>query len=270
MRDRFLLYIDILGFSELVRNDVSKIDDLYEVIASLNANKHDAFKCIIFSDTILIYNVDGGEHVPDIRYLLMFMCEFVKDLMHRLTSRGVFFRAVITRGPFRHYELNSIPCFFGPALIRAYQSEKRIKAIGLFMERSLRQYSDIFRTGGFNAEYDFVYVTQALEDLERTSGGVFPFDKWYLEETDLIWMVTPELLHLIDLYKGSTGALPDHVKEKYLSTIILYERQYPKVTAFLKQSNFNIELISPNANWKQVVERHPESMSYAIKSRSEF
>ena len=127
MQKRFLLYVDVLGFSELVNGSVATIEDLYEVIASLNANSHEAFKCIIFSDTILIYNRHGGEHAEDIKYLLMFMCEFIKDLLHRLTKRGIFFRAVITHGSFRHYELNGMPCFFGPALIRAYQAEKKNK-----------------------------------------------------------------------------------------------------------------------------------------------
>ncbi len=270
MQDRLLLYIDILGFSQLVNNDVKRVEDLYEVIASLNANRHNAFKCIIFSDTVLIYNIDGGKHVADIKYLTMFMCEFSRDLLHRLTKRGVFFRAVITHGPFRHYELNSIPCFYGEGLIEAYRSEKKIKAIGLFLKRSLRPYSDIFRTRRFNAEYDFVYVTQALDDLEGASGGSFPFDKWYLEETDLIWMATPELLHLVDLYRGAIGDLPATVKRKYLNTIKLYEKQYPGITTFLKNNNFDIEKISPDAAWKKVMDRHPESMSFAVKSRTEF
>lgn len=271
MQPRFLLYVDILGFSDLVLyEDLSRIEDLYEVVASLNAFKHDAFKCIVFSDTILIYNVDGGEVIADVKYLLMFMCEFAKDLLHRLTKRGVVFRAVITYGDFRHYELNSIPCFFGTSLIQAYRSEKKIKGIGLFMERSLTRYCDIFKTRKFNDEFHFVYVTQALEDLESTSGGAFPFDKDYLEQTDLIWMVTPELLHLVDLYKGASGKLPATVKRKYVNTIRLYEKQYPEVTSFLKENNLDIAKISPSAKWGEVVDRHPERMSHAIKTRVEF
>lgn len=270
MRHRFLLYIDILAFTDLVRNDVKKIDDLYEVIASLNLHSHHAFRCIIFSDTILVYNVDGGHTVEDIKYLLMFMCEFAKDLLHRLTNRGIFFRAVITCGDFAHYELNNIPCFFGPSLVEAYQSEKRIKAMGLFMARSLTKYSDIFKTRKFNADYDFVYLTQSLEYLETASGGEFPFDQWFLEETDLIWFLTPELLHLVDLYRGASGDLPKEVKRKYSRTVGLYEKQYPNITSFLKKSDFQIEKICPKSDWKKVIDRHPESMTYAVKTRNEF
>ncbi|MDQ7058867.1 MAG: hypothetical protein Q9N62_10800 [Ghiorsea sp.] len=125
MKNRLLLYIDILGFSELVSSSPDTIDDLYEVIASLNAHNHDAFKCVIFSDTILVYNIDGGNHPADISYLIMFICEFSKDLLHRLTNRNVVFRAVISSGYFRHYQLNDVPCFYGTALTKAYYSEKK-------------------------------------------------------------------------------------------------------------------------------------------------
>lgn len=44
----FFLYLDILGFTDLVKEGSERIDDLYEVIASLNVHKHDAFKVIVF------------------------------------------------------------------------------------------------------------------------------------------------------------------------------------------------------------------------------
>ncbi len=270
MSHRYLLYIDILGFSDLVAKDTGKIDDLYEVLASLHAHNHDAFKCIIFSDTMLVYNLtfSGGLREPE--YYLMFMCEFARDLLHRLTKRGIFFRAVITQGDFQHYELNSIPCFFGASLIHAYKSEKKIKAIGLFLESSLREYCDIFPKRRFDAEFDFVYITQALDDLEQESGGVFPLDAWYIEDTDLIWMVTPELLHLVDLYTHASSTLPESVKRKYRTSIKFFERRYPAVTTFLKNNAFDITKFSPKANWQQVLDRHPEGMAWSVKTRNEF
>lgn len=36
--DKYFLYIDILGFSELVKNGSNEIDELYEIIASLNVD----------------------------------------------------------------------------------------------------------------------------------------------------------------------------------------------------------------------------------------
>lgn len=271
MSQRYLLYIDILGFSDLVAKDVGKIEELYEVVASLHAHDHEAFKCIIFSDTMLVYNLSFTLGSREPQYYLMFMCEFARDLLHRLTKRGIFFRAVITQGDFRHYELDSIPCFFGTALIRAHQAEKKIKAIGLFLDNSLREYCDIFPKRRFNSEFDFIYITLALEDLERYSGGSFPlFDAWDIEEDGLIEMVTPELLHLVDLYANASGLLHESVKKKYRASIKFYERRYPSITTYLKSNGFDITKFSPKANWQQVLDRHPASMSWAVKTRNEF
>jgi hypothetical protein len=38
MQDRYLLYIDIVGFSELVASGDPRISDLYEIIANLNVH----------------------------------------------------------------------------------------------------------------------------------------------------------------------------------------------------------------------------------------
>jgi len=49
----------------------ARIDDLYEVIASLHVHNHPSFKVIIFSDTILVYNVEGEDTRRDRTYLIM-------------------------------------------------------------------------------------------------------------------------------------------------------------------------------------------------------
>ena len=54
---KYLLYIEILGFTELVQNGFQKVDALYNVINEINAHQHIAFQVICFSDTLLVYNV---------------------------------------------------------------------------------------------------------------------------------------------------------------------------------------------------------------------
>lgn len=56
MSDRFLLYIDILGFSNMVRDEPRKVVRVYEILDTLNVHNQSDFKVIVFSDTILIYN----------------------------------------------------------------------------------------------------------------------------------------------------------------------------------------------------------------------
>ena len=267
MNDRLLLYIDILGFSDLVAGDPSRVDDLYEVVASLTVHRHDAFKCIIFSDTILVYNLDGGDSPQDKQYLLMFMCEFAKDLMHRLTGRKIVYRAVITCGCFRHYQLNDVPCFYGAALIKAYEAEKNIKAIGVFMDRRLVAYSDIFETVPFNDEFNFVYITQSLNTVEMWE---LPCSASYVESTDLKWSAGPELLHIVDIISNTKASLPDSVLIKYQTTLNLYKQRYPRIVELLECSNLDISIMSPEVNWQDVIDRYPENCSYAIKKREDF
>ncbi|HHF8239776.1 TPA: hypothetical protein ACPT3I_000422 [Klebsiella pneumoniae] len=263
MNERYFLYLDILGFTDLVRQGSNKIDDLYEVIAILNAHSHDAFKVIVFSDTVVVYNVDGGHTPADSQYLIMFLCEFVKDLMHRLTGRGVYFRAVITHGDFTHYEINGVPCFYGNALIDAYNSEKELKAIGLFIDKKIAKHCNIFKFEEYNDNYNFVYVTQSLYDLESWR---LPIKSEYIEMTDSKWFIYPELTHVNNMYLGSVNnSYPDSVRKKYAASWDMYRKHYPKLTTYLLLSGNNVTAISPDVEWDEVVDRHPESCKYAIE-----
>lgn len=271
-KNRYFLYLDILGFSELVKqSNGSTIHDLYEVIASLNVNDHDAFKVVVFSDTVVVYNVEGGNTPRDASYLLMFLCEFVKDLMHRLTGRGVFFRAVITYGDFTHYELNGIPCFFGNALVDAHNSEKELKAVGLFIHKSISKHCDIFKYREFNANYNFVYVTQALDEIEDLGSSGYPIPPDLIEDTDSKWFIVPEMDHIRNMYLGSEdSSYPEAVRVKYKASWEMYCKQYPNITTQLLSSNQDITSISPDVEWQEVLERHPEDCSYAVLTRIEF
>lgn len=272
MAQRFLLYIDILGFSDLAANSSSRIHDLYEVIASLNAHNHPAFRAIVFSDTILVYNTNGDDTSPspDRRYLVMFLCEFAQDLQYRLTKRRIFFRAVLVQGEFSHYELNSVPCFFGPALIEACKAEKDLQAIGLFMHKSILADSDVFKTAHFNEHFDFVFITKGLDIIEYDYGGHFPMDRFMVEETDLFHILPPELLHLESLHGGMQANENAKIRLKYANTWSLFEAHYPKTTRLLQDARFNWRAICPNVAWSEASSRFPEDYSFAIKSRIGF
>ncbi|MGC1020278.1 hypothetical protein WKH71_05380 [Pantoea agglomerans] len=268
MNERFFLYLDILGFTDLVKQGSERIDDLYEVIASLNVHKHDAFKVIVFSDTVVVYNVDGGHTSADAKYLIMFMCEFVKDLMHRLTKRSVYFRAIITHGDFTHYEINNVPCFYGNALIDAYNSEKELKAIGLFIDKKISHHCNIFKHLNFNDNFNFVYVTQSLEEIEEYGSSGFPIHPDLIECTDSKWFILPEIEHINNMYIGSrNNSYIESVRKKYDASWNMYCKHYPHITAQLLASNNNITSISPDVEWQEVFDRYPEDYNYAIESK---
>lgn len=268
--DRYLLYVDILGFSKLVEGNSPRIHDLYEAIASLNVHKHYAFRAIVFSDTILVYNTSEGATAKDRHYLVMYLYEFAQDLQDRLVGREIFFRAVLVRGEFIHYELNSIPCFFGTSLVEAYQSEKKIPAIGLFMERDIVPDSDVFETTKFDDSYDFVFITQTLNTIEDFHGGIFPINREVLEASDLIYLLVPEILHLKQIAHLAKNHDEQRVREKHANTLALFRVRYPATLQSLEENNFSLEALCPDAKWSELLSRYPQDCSYAIKTRQNY
>ncbi len=96
MEEHYLLYIDVLGFEEMVENEPHRIDDLFEIIASLNLHEHGTFSTIVFSDTVLIHNVTLPTNDHNRQYIVMYQCEFFRDLLHRVAGRSIALRSVLT------------------------------------------------------------------------------------------------------------------------------------------------------------------------------
>ena len=269
MAYRYLLYIDILGFSNLV-DEPARVADLYEVVASLNVHKHPDFKAIVFSDTILVYNINETAGRADPNYYVMYLCEFAQDLQARLLGKDIFFRAVLVRGTFDHYELNRIPCFYGKALVRAYQDEKRIKAIGLFIHSSLVQYSDVFHTENFNDEYDIVFITQGLERIRDAYDGQVPLPRELIEETEEIHSLSLDLLYMKQLFENTQKNHSAGVKRKFDQIWEIFKNRYPKVLGALAKSHFDWNSVSKGANWNAYMQKYPASYSWSIESRFDY
>ena len=54
--EKTFLYIDILGFKNLVTSNTDKVESIFKIIDSLHVHKDIAFRTIVFSDTILVFN----------------------------------------------------------------------------------------------------------------------------------------------------------------------------------------------------------------------
>jgi hypothetical protein len=268
MRDKYLLYIDVLGFRNLARTNPQRVYDLYRVVASLNVHDSDSFAAIVFSDTIIIYNTSEPIDGPDSASAVMFLCEFAQDFLYRLTGYELFFRAVLTRGPFEHYYLNQVPCFFGEALIDAYQSEKQIKATGLFIHNSCQPYNRIYATTRFDDTWSFVFLTQRMTELEDMHFGLLPLNKIEALDTDLPWLLGPEVLYLKAIYENATSQTDASVREKYSNAWSLYARRYPVATETLVSEKFSLSAVSPDFDWQQLLNRTPEDYAWASRRRN--
>jgi len=166
MNAKYLLYIDILGFAAIAGSDSERVMRLYSIIDSLNVHRHDGFRTIVFSDTILVYNDFTPRDEHEHEYAVMFQCEFAQDLLVRLVGQDVYFRALLDYGEFSHDRLTNIESFFGPALVRSYQREKQLQAVGLFATAACVARNRVFPTERFQEDLYFVFLNQSLERLQ--------------------------------------------------------------------------------------------------------
>jgi hypothetical protein len=256
MSQKYLLYIDILGFSDLVKNNPSEIEVLYEIINSLNVHKHDAFQTIVFSDTILVYNKIDPTSIEDHRYLVMYAIEFVQDLMYRLSTRERYFRALLTYGEFKHYTLSNIECYYGSALVNCYYKEKEINGMGLFIDKQIEN-NRIFPTINYDKDLDFVLLLQSIERLNKNQGGELPLqDTFILEQTDEYWSIKIELMILRNIYKNATDFPDPKIRGKFLQTYNLYKIKYPKLFTKFEFEGFVPETITQNYDWSQILKEY--------------
>jgi hypothetical protein len=173
MPNKYLLYIDMLGFSDLVLRR-GAVDELYALINSLNVHKHHAFKTSAFSDTLIVYNIYETDTPDSRRYHVMYMCEFAQDLFYRLVPRDLHFRAFLTKGEFEHQQLDNLQAFYGKALVAAYRREKTIDCTGLFIDAPILPDCTIFHYERYDAETYFIHLMQSLDQTrfkDVTGGG---------------------------------------------------------------------------------------------------
>ncbi|WP_211090048.1 hypothetical protein [Aeromonas hydrophila] len=130
---RYLLFLDILGFSELV--ETKGVEEIYATIENaLNAfgrweEMNGFFKTIYFSDTFLFYQEEKGYY--DSAFLDIYAIGGM--VLSALLAAGIPARGAISFGEF---EVNfdskkRHQVYFGKALIEAYKAEQREKWIGI-------------------------------------------------------------------------------------------------------------------------------------------
>ncbi len=124
--DRYVAFVDILGFSDIVRNSetsprqASALSKILERTASnrgetFRAQAADDFKAQAFSDCLVISeNATRGALV----HLLQVVTFHALDLM----SNGILTRGGIAKGKLYH----SDKIVLGPALLEAYRLESRV------------------------------------------------------------------------------------------------------------------------------------------------
>jgi hypothetical protein len=174
--DRAIAFIDILGFTELIRsNQVSKIIGTLRLIRShvkrIENLKRTPVQTSTFSDTVVLSVKRDDEGIPYVLYL-------TAALVGELFLRGIFCRGAITSGQL-HHRGNSI---FGQALIDAYQIESRLAV-----------YPRIIITESLAEDFVILRNKQLSQSRQRCLEDYFrkDFDNLYHLDVFSPWLFVP-------------------------------------------------------------------------------
>ncbi|MCL2116878.1 MAG: hypothetical protein FWH27_00475 [Planctomycetaceae bacterium] len=245
---KYLLYIDILGFSNLVKEDSPKIERLFTIIDNLNMHKHFDFQTIVFSDTILCFN--SGVPTTHDEYLVMYACEFVQNLLYRSADLGIQFRAILTYGEFFYEKLSHIEKYYGKALVEAHDKEKEINGIGLFIHKDILKYNTNFETVCFDKDLHFVYLMQCMESLLPYAHEI-PLRNSVVQDVIDPSHIKLEVRVLETVKKNIDDTqLDSKIRGKYSLTYLLYQQRYGELIDVLEKNHFECNIISPDVDWE--------------------
>lgn len=250
--NKYLLYIDILGFSDMVKNDYGKITKLFDYINNLNVHRHGAFQTIVFSDTILIFNKETPTSTHDHEYFVMYACEFVQDLMCRSVDLEIQFRVILTYGEFFYERLSNIEAYHGKALVNSYQKEKDINGIGLFIDKNILKYNTIFQTTPFDKNLHFVFLTQSMETLYKYDFDI-PISLINIEDGLVCYNIEWESKILKTIKRNIDIQTDSKIRGKYLQTYYLYKQRYQKIINIFEENDFDYKVLSPDADWENAI-----------------
>lgn len=229
------LYIDILGFESLVKDNSNKVDRIFEVIDGLNVHKHFALKTIVFSDTILVFN--KNEEFPN-HYYTTFLIEYVQELFYKLSLMNIYFKAIITLGEFNFSRLKNIDAYYGLALIETYKDESQLEGFGLYINKILTNDVIVFDQVDFNTKYNYVLLCQSFILLNEHTHGVLPINLDLLSETDTFFRIDEDLRFFreIDFLKKKHPI--KSIRDKYETVYNLYKSITPKFFEIFEKEGF--------------------------------
>jgi hypothetical protein len=257
MPAKYLLYIDMLGFSDLVRKR-GAVKKLYETINKLNVHRHHAFKTIAFSDTLLVYNIVNPTTKYDREYLVMYSCEFAQDLFYRLIGRDLHFRAYLTLGEFKIKEFENLEAFYGEALIDANEREKHIECTGLFIDNDLLDDCDIFHYDKYDEACSYVHLMQSLDGISFSDNSTYPVDPIMVFEKYASWSLAHDFAYLRNIYRHMNDTdLPSHVRIKHATAWNIIRRRHKRLVDTLEAHDFDPQAIC-KGDWSAAISRISE------------
>jgi hypothetical protein len=237
LEDRFLLFIDILGFSELVRTQ-GQTEVFNTIKACLDESRGwvdgENFARLHFSDTLVIYSRESG-------FDQTFWDDFVaiaSRMFVALAARKIPTRSTLAFGPFmvQRDAQTQHDIFFGKALVEAAETEESTQFIGTALcpsfvpKHSERYVAHLQETGLLGQLDDGRYYVNPFRHLQHWPDPEW-IDSYALEfpgrlhkSPEDTYLVEQELLALDFLQTQEHVPLPDEVRRKYQRTMDFFRR----------------------------------------------
>lgn len=237
---RYLLFIDVLGFSELVQTQSA--ESVYVVVdEALRAfgrweELNQQFRTLYFSDTFIFYQASEG--YGDWAFLDVYAIGAM--VLSALLAKGIPARGAITFGEFvvRQDSSTKHQVYFGKALIEAYRAEQRENWIGITIQPSAwRPYEA--KNPGTVAAFESEGVWMKRNDEVLLLSPFIKLRGWYplalIGEVDRPYLKWNEpefpnelraLKYLVDEAKmySESGDLTSKVASKYHTTVKFCEQ----------------------------------------------
>jgi hypothetical protein len=180
---RYLLFLDLLGFSKLVEDKSPQ--EVYNVIDSAlqsfsrweELNKQ--FKTIYFSDTFLFYQEPKG--FGDWAFLDIYAIGAM--LLSALLAKKIPARGSISFGEFevKADSTDKHQLYYGKALIEAYEAEKREQWIGITIQPSAWKIYER-KHNGIVKIFESEHVWKIREDGVLLLNPFLKLRSWYLDD----------------------------------------------------------------------------------------
>ena len=223
--NRVLLYLDIIGFENLVRKNPVKVKQIFQIFDNLKVHKHFAIETVVFSDTILVFN-KALNHSKD--YYCTYLIEYSQDIFYKLLSINVYFKGILTFGEFNFFNMNNIQAYYGSALIDAHNDEKILEGFGLYVDKSLSDDIILFDKIHFSDKYDFILLCQSIKKLYDSTEGILPIDINLLKETDTFYRIDEDLRFFREIEFLKENHPSENIKAKYQKVYNTYKTYLPK------------------------------------------
>ena len=235
--ERAFLYIDILGFKDIVYSNPEKIQEIFLVIDSLQVHNEYNLKVIAFSDTVVVFT---EEESLKINYYVNDLVEYTQELFYKLSAIQIFFKATITFGDFNYFKMKNIEAYFGDALIKSYVDTEELEGFGLYIDNDISDWIRKFKVVKLSPNYSFILLCSSIVELHYATKSASPEDIKFMENNNDLQYLKDDLNFLSIIYYLKDNLAKEKVRRKYQKVYNIYKNEMQNFFEQFENNGFEL------------------------------